>query len=61
MSEMMKKALDTIAPKKTFIVKANYIHGISEDTKNSMRLRDQARYEVRRWLEYGLHRAYIDN
>ena len=49
-SALMNQALDKIAPIKTFKARPQYVHGLSEETKLSMKRRDQARFEVRNVL-----------
>ena len=43
LSEKINFALDKIAPVKTFIIRPNYIHGLSQEAKILMKDRDKTR------------------
>ena len=46
LAKFMNSALDEVAPIKTFTVKSNYKFGISEDTKEIMKIRDSTRAKI---------------
>ena len=47
LTEIVNRALDEIAPVKTFQIRSNYKFGLSEATKDTMKKRDQARSQIR--------------
>ena len=46
-STLMNEAMDAIAPKKQFKIKPKYVHGLSPETREIMKRRDQARGELK--------------
>ena len=46
-TDNINKALDEVAPLKTFTVKSNYRFGLSQETKDLMKQRDSTRANIK--------------
>ena len=47
LANTVTQALDIVAPKKTFTIRPNYIHGLTDEAKEIMKSRDYVRSQLK--------------